>query len=178
MTKEEELYISIGQKIKDSEQSQMFGKSCFKIKGKAFILNLSFCIKSEDGIGPITTCELIIKTGNFKRIDTARKAASYAGVCPFPNSTGKMVKKDRVSHMSDKALKTLLHLCAKSATQHNQAYKLYYEKKKQEGKPHYLILNNISNKLLRTLYSVILSGRSYDPNYICIDPRKNEKKAA
>ena len=63
----------------------------------------------------------------------------------------KMVKKDRVSHMSDKTLKTLLHLCAKSATQHNQAYKLYYEKKKQEGKPHYLILNNISNKLLRTL---------------------------
>jgi len=133
---------------------------------------------SVKGIGPITTCELIIKTGNFKRIDTARKAASYAGVCPFPDSTGKMVKKDRVSHMSDKTLKTLLHLCAKSATQHNQAYRLYYEKKKQEGKPHYLILNNISNKLLRTLYSVILSGRSYDPNYICIDPRKNEKKAA
>ncbi len=133
---------------------------------------------SVKGIGPITTCELIIKTGNFKKIDTARKAASYAGVCPYPNSTGKMVKKDKVSHMSDKTLKTLLHLCAKSATQHNQAYRLYYEKKKQEGKPHYLILNNISNKLLRTLYSVITSGISYDPNYICIDPRLKEKKAA
>ena len=133
---------------------------------------------SIKGIGPITTCELIIKTGNFKRIDTARKAASYAGVCPFPDSTGKMVKKDRVSHMSDKTLKTLLHLCAKSATQHNQSYRLYYEKKRQEGKPHYLILNNISNKLLRTIYSVIASGVSYDPNYICIDPRKMEKKAA
>ena len=133
---------------------------------------------SVKGIGPITTCELIIKTGNFKRIDTARKAASYAGVCPFPNSTGKMVKKDRVSHMSDKTLKTLLHLCAKSATQHNQAYRLYYEKKKQEGKPHYLILNNISNKLLRTLYSVITSGISYDPNHICIDPRLKDQKAA
>ena len=133
---------------------------------------------SITGIGPITTCELIIKTGNFKRIDTAKKAASYAGVCPFPNSTGKMVKKDRVSPMSDKTLKTLLHLCSKSATQHNKEYRLYYQKKKQEGKPHYLILNNISNKLLRTLYSVVQSGISYDPNYICMDPRLNTKKTA
>ena len=37
MTKEEELYVSIGQNIKDAEQSQMFGKPCFKIGGKAFI---------------------------------------------------------------------------------------------------------------------------------------------
>jgi hypothetical protein len=37
MTKEEKLYISIGQKTK-SEESQMFGKSCFKVNGKAFIV--------------------------------------------------------------------------------------------------------------------------------------------
>jgi transposase len=131
---------------------------------------------SVKGVGPITTCDLIIKTGNFKRIDTARKASSYAGTCPFPNSTGKMVKKDKVSHMSDKALKTLLHLCSKSAVQHNKEYKLYYQKKKQEGKPHYLILNNISNKLLRTIYSVVANGIPYSQNYICSDPRNNEKK--
>jgi len=37
MTEEQELYISIGQKLKDAEQSQMFGKPCFKKNGKAFI---------------------------------------------------------------------------------------------------------------------------------------------
>lgn len=37
MTEEHELYISIGQKCKGAEQSQMFGKPCFKINGKAFI---------------------------------------------------------------------------------------------------------------------------------------------
>jgi len=37
MSKEETLYTSIGQKLKDAEQSQMFGKPCFKINGKAFI---------------------------------------------------------------------------------------------------------------------------------------------
>ncbi|PSL49912.1 hypothetical protein CLV51_1011252 [Chitinophaga niastensis] len=37
MTAEESFYISTGQKIKDAEQSQMFGTPCFKINGKAFI---------------------------------------------------------------------------------------------------------------------------------------------
>jgi len=37
MTAEETLYIETGKKIKGAEQSQMFGKPCFKINGKAFI---------------------------------------------------------------------------------------------------------------------------------------------
>ena len=37
MSKEELLYREIGLKLKDSEESQMFGKPCFKINGKAFI---------------------------------------------------------------------------------------------------------------------------------------------
>jgi hypothetical protein len=37
MTQEEQLYQSIGQKLKTAEQSQMFGKPCFKVGGKAFV---------------------------------------------------------------------------------------------------------------------------------------------
>jgi hypothetical protein len=37
MTAQEEFFISTGQKLKGAEQSQMFGKPCFKINGKAFI---------------------------------------------------------------------------------------------------------------------------------------------
>ncbi|MCE3076915.1 hypothetical protein [Chryseobacterium gwangjuense] len=37
MAEEQEFYIKIGQSLKDAEQSQMFGKPCFKINGKAFI---------------------------------------------------------------------------------------------------------------------------------------------
>jgi hypothetical protein len=36
MTNEEESFISIGQKIKNAEQSQMFDKPSFKINNKAF----------------------------------------------------------------------------------------------------------------------------------------------
>jgi transposase len=135
-------------------------------------------VTSIKGIGPITTCQLIIKTANFKRITTAKRAASYAGICPFPNASGQMVKKSRVSPMSDKALKSLMFICAKSAVAHNKEYRLYYLKKQLEGKPHYLIMTNVANKLMRTVYKIIESGCPWDPNYLCLDPRELNKKGA
>lgn len=129
---------------------------------------------SVKGIGPVITTDLIIKTGNFKTIDTARKAASYAGVCPFPNESGKMVGKRKTSPFADRKLKALLYMGAKSAVKHNTEYRLYYQKKKLEGKPHYLIMNNISNKMLRTIYSVVKNKTPYSQDYLCLDPRELE----
>lgn len=114
-------------------------------------------ICSIKGIGPVTTNELIIKTNNFKKISTARKAASFAGICPFPNSSGNMVKKSRISSMGDRSLKSLLYLCATSAITYNKDMKQYYLRKKAEGKPSYVVLNNVANKLLRTIYALVLS---------------------
>lgn len=127
------------------------------------------------GVGPVIATDLIIKTGNFKTIDTARKAASYAGVCPFPNASGNMVGKSRTSPFADKELKSLLYMGAKSAVKHNKEYRLYYQKKQLEGKPHYLIMNNVMNKLLRTIYSVVNSRTPYSRDYVCLDPRESNK---
>ena len=135
------------------------------------------------GVGPIIATNLIIKTGNFKVIDTARKAASYAGVCPFPNASGNMAGKSKTSPFADKELKSLLYMGAKAAVKHNKEYRLYYQKKQQVGKHHYLIMNNVMNKLLKTIYSVVENKTPYDRDYICLDPREknstsSEKKVA
>ncbi len=127
------------------------------------------------GVGPVIATDLLIKTGNFKTIDTERKAVWYAGVCPFPNASGNMVGKSRTSPFADKQLKALLYMGAKSAVKYNKEYKLYYQKKQQEGKPHYLIMNNVMNKLLRTIYSVVNRKIPYSRDYICLDPREINK---
>lgn len=127
---------------------------------------------SITGIGPVIATNLIIKTGNLERIDSARKAASYAGVCPFPNSSGNMAGKSKTSPFSDKELKSLLYMGAKTIVKHNKEYRLYYQKKQQEGKPYFLIMNNVMNKLLRTVYSVVRNRTVYSKDYICLDPRE------
>ena len=124
------------------------------------------------GVGPVIATDLIIKTGNFRIIDTYRKAASYAGVCPFPNTSGNMVGKSKTSPFADKKLKTLLYMGARAAVKHNKEYALYYQKKQLEGKPHYLIMNNVSNKMLRTIYSVVKNKTPYNQDHVCLDPRE------
>lgn len=133
-------------------------------------------VTSIKGIGPVIANDLLIKTGNFQVIDTARKAASYAGVCPFPNASGKMLGKARTSPFADKKLKSLLYMGAKAAVKNNKEYRLYYQKKAMEGKPHYLIMNNVSNKLLRTVYSVIRDQTPWSENHICLDPREIKRE--
>lgn len=44
MGKEEKLYTETGNSIKGAEESQMFGKPCFKINGKAFTSFFENCM--------------------------------------------------------------------------------------------------------------------------------------
>lgn len=108
------------------------------------------------GVGLVTGCELIIKTENFRKLDTARKCASYAGIAPYPNESGTKKHKHKISPMGDKQLKTLLFLCARSAKDHNKEMRLYFLKKYEVEKKHFfVVMNNIANKLLRLIYNLI-----------------------
>ncbi len=132
-------------------------------------------VTSITGIGPVTACDLIIKTGNFKRIDTARKCAAYAAVAPYPKSSGKMSCNNKISNMGDVQLKSLLFLCANSAKVHNKEILLYFRKKYEvEKKPFFLVMNNISNKLLHIMYALIKKQEKYDRTYIQLDPREKQ----
>jgi hypothetical protein len=44
MGKEETAYLAAGRACKGSEESQMFGKPCFKINGKAFVSLFDNCM--------------------------------------------------------------------------------------------------------------------------------------
>lgn len=132
----------------------------------------SMIAQSIPGIGPVTATELIIKTGNFKRVGTAKKCATLAGISPFPNSTGKSDKGAHVSHMGDKQLKSLLFMCARSAVVHFEKMRVYKMTKYDvEHKHIYVVLNNVANRLLKILYALIRKGEKYNPAYLSIDPR-------
>lgn len=129
-------------------------------------------VQSIPGMGPVTTVQLIVKTGNFKRVKTAKKCATLAGIAPFPNSTGKSDKGNHVSKMGDKELKSLLFLCARSASNCLNGMRLYKMKKYDlEKKNYFLVINNIANKLLRLIYALIYKGEMFNPAFVRLDPR-------
>ena len=132
-------------------------------------------ITSIKGIGPITALELILTTGNFKKLDSAKKAAAYAGVCPYPNQSGSRRYKSKIHPRTDRKLKSLLYLCSLNACRHNKDYRQYRERKISEGKHYYLVMNNVSKvapaKLIRTVYALVEKEQTYDFSYVQIDPR-------
>jgi transposase len=69
--------------------------------------------------------------------------------------------------MANKKVKTLLHLAAMVAIQHNQELKAYYERKvNQEKKNKMTVINAVRNKLILRIFACVKQNRKYEKNYM------------
>ncbi len=123
-------------------------------------------VTSVEGIGAVTAREILITTNEFKDFTNAKKYACYAGVVPFQYRSGTSIRgKDRVSHLANKTVKTLLHMSALSAINHCEELKIYYQRKVAEGKNKMSVINAVRNKLVLRIFAVVKNDRKYDKNY-------------
>jgi len=119
-------------------------------------------LRSIKGVGLIISSYMIGCTENFKRFSNARKFNCYAGLAPFTHQSGSSIKgKARVSHMANKAVKTLLNMGASSAIQHNKELKEYYQRRIEKGMGRMSCLNIIRSKLISRMFAVIKRQTPY-----------------
>lgn len=112
-------------------------------------------ITSIPGIGVQVATNLIIITHNFENFDSAKHLACYAGVVPFKNESGGMVRKARISKMANMNIKRLMHLAAMTSVRFDEEMRAYYERKVAEGKNKMSVLNAVRNKLIHRIMAVI-----------------------
>jgi len=156
-----EMIKQIDKQIKDIEH-----KMLFLLKSDPDLNRLYKLINSVVGVGMQTSIYLLIHTWGFTSFDTPRQLACYCGIAPFSKRSGTSIKgKSQVSHIANKKLKTLLHMCALNAIRYDPNIKAYYERKTQEGKHRMNVLNNVRNKLVYRIWAVVSSGQEYDKNY-------------
>jgi len=114
------------------------------------------------GVGLILSCPLLYHTSNFTRFNNWRQFSSYCGVAPFEHSSGTSIRrKNRIHHIGDRKMKTLLTRASVSAIQCDKELKQHYKKKLAEGKPKMVALNNVRNKILSRAFAVIKKGTPY-----------------
>lgn len=136
------------------------------IKADAELNRLFRLVTSVSGIGKVTAVQVLIATNEFKDINNPKKFACYSGVAPFTDDSGKIIKKARVSHMANKKVKTLLHLSAIVAIQHNADLKLFYERKVQQDKKNKMsVINAVRNKLILRIFACVNQNRPYEKFY-------------
>ena len=117
------------------------------------------------GVGPVVALDTILATDNFRKFDTWRQYASFTGSAPFPNESGKTVRPRRISKLARRDLKANLSSGARSAVQHDQELKIYYERKLAEGKSTKCVINCVRAKLIARMFAVIRKKQEFKRNY-------------
>jgi len=136
------------------------------IKGDEKLQELNEYISSVDGVGLITSVNVLVTTNEFLNIREAKQYACYAGVAPFKDESGKVKKKQKISHKANKKMKKLFHLLAMSAIRIKGEMKTYYERKLAEGKNKMSVLNAIRNKIILRIFSCVKNKKRYEKNYV------------
>lgn len=123
-------------------------------------------ITSIKGIGMINALMILIYTENFTRFTDCRKFACYVGVVPFEKSSGTSLSRGkRISRLANAQIKTLLTQAAKCAVVHNPKLKCYYQRKLAEGKSMKVAINNVRNKLLQLIFTLVRKRQTYINEY-------------
>jgi transposase len=133
------------------------------IRNDSMIRHQFKLLMSVPGVGEITALYLISFTNEFSTTTSARKLASYAGIAPFPYSSGTIVGKAHVHPTANKTLKNLLHLAALSSIKKGSEFRSYYERKQKEGKHKMSVINAVRNKIVKRVAAVINRGTPYLP---------------
>lgn len=128
-------------------------------------------ITTAPGIGLLAAAHLLVLTQGFRERMSYQRLANYLGIAPHAFESGTSVyRRARTRGYGPSMLRKLLHLAARSVCTHKQHYRRYYQRKQAEGKSKKLVLNNVSNKLLRMLCSMIKNKRPYIEGYQSIRP--------
>ena len=100
-----------------------------------------------------------------------RVLSAFVGICPYEHESGSSVYRNPTSrHYGPPAIRKLLYLAACSVRTHRKDFRQYFLRKKAEGKPGKLVLNNIQNKLLKIACAVIRTQKPYIPTYVSVNP--------
>lgn len=124
-------------------------------------------IESVPGVGPQTSAHILVTTQGMKLFSNSRKYACYCGVAPFEYSSGSRYRgKTKVHYLANHKMKSLLHMAALNASVYNPEIKLYYERKKAEGKNPMSILNAIRFKLIDRIFAVVKRNELYNKDFL------------
>lgn len=128
-------------------------------------------ITSVPGVKEQLAFQIFSVTNGFTEHLDFKKLASYAGIAPMPFESGKSVRKKTASSgIGPGKIRKLLFLASMTARMHNKQMREYFERRTAEGKNKRLVLNNIGNKLLKLIISIIRNRKPYIANFSSVNP--------
>ena len=146
--------------------AEIEGQIALVIKSDSSINANYNLLLSVPGIGPVIATYILCCTNNFANKATGKQLACYAGLAPFSETSGKSIRgRNKVHKMANKELKALIHMGALATIKYYPEFRDYYERKINEGKHHFCVMNAISNKIVLRAVAVVNNQKKYVENY-------------
>ena len=121
-------------------------------------------ITSITGIGDVLGASILSEIGDISRFESADKLAAFAGIDPTVSQSGNFLgTKNKMSKRGSPYLRRAIWLAATASILHDPAIKAFYDRKKAQGKHHYVCVGYICRKLINIIFSVLKSGQPYQP---------------
>lgn len=129
------------------------------------------------GIGDNILAGILAEIGDHRRFDDAKEIQKMSGLGLVACSSGKHKGQTKISHRGRKRLRYWLFQAAKSAVVHSEEFKTlhtYYTSREENPLKKMQSLIVIACKILRIIYTLLRTGKEYDPNRMMTDIRRTE----
>ncbi|WP_153464104.1 IS110 family transposase [Sediminibacillus terrae] len=121
-------------------------------------------IRSIPGIGGKIAATILSEIGDIDQFNHPKKLVAYAGIDPSVHESGQFKATiNRITKRGSSSLRKSLYNAVQCGITKNRNPKLraYYDKKREEGKPHKVAIIACANKLIHWIYAILKSKKAY-----------------
>ena len=129
------------------------------------------------GIGENILAGILAEMGDISRFDDVKEIQKLSGLGLVAASSGKHKGQTKISHRGRKRLRFWLFQAARSVVSHAEEFRLlhaYYTSRADNPLKKMQSLIVIACKILRVIYTLLKTGRQYDPEKMLKDIRHPE----
>jgi transposase len=133
-----------------------------ELKQRFFARPEARILTSLPGMGPILGAEFLVAVGDISAFSSADRLAAYAGLVPAARDSGKRVANNKRMRGGNKVLKRVFYQSAFASLRSAPESRLFYERKRAEGKRHTQALIALARRRVNVLWAMLRDGTTFE----------------
>ena len=131
-----------------------------KIEATAASSVIATRLRTITGFGPVCSATLAAEIGNLDRFEKEASLALYVGMTRLDNSSGNYVGTKNTRQVNTHARAAMMTAAGRHID-YTPESKIYYDKKRAEGKSHNQAVRAFGRHLIRVIWSMLRQERDY-----------------
>lgn len=122
-------------------------------------------LQSIPGVGAVTSKNFMVEVSSVDKFDSVKQLCAYIGIDPSVRQSGTSINyRGKISKRGNANLRRTIWQMATGVIRSCEKFKLYFSKKREEGKKFKQAVIAVANKLLKTIFVMLKNKSKFDEN--------------